>query len=179
VVGRKGQYCWGHQQPKDIKEVITDNEGAWSIEGPSGVGKGTVEGILAVITFLTGTHYTKPPQFIIYEPGYCPYAPIAVPQVCWEKGIIHVAGNGETHVLPKLLDRMDREHAIPEPIWGPDVNNEELLNKQKKFVDPINEEQRNLGLRETNFQELYQSVFKNNRVVTKQLRDFTVPVGTP
>jgi hypothetical protein len=117
----------------------------------------TLEGIYTIITLLTGAHYTWPPQFIIYTPGYCSYGSGGGGQLC--RGRPQIYGNGETLELPKLLDRTDREHSIPEPLASGDINYEKLLDKQKKLIEFINEEQRYLGLRETDFHKVYKSVF--------------------
>jgi hypothetical protein len=85
---------------KDIREALTDKNGVWVIEGPKGRDGGN---ITAIFTFLTGTYYTRPPEFIIFKPGYC----------SWPKGF-GIAGckdkikgfDIEKKIeLPKLTDR--------------------------------------------------------------------------
>ncbi len=55
---------------KDVKEVLTDKDGKWSITGPEG---SQGDDLTAYLTFFTGIHYTRKPDFIIFKPGYCSY----------------------------------------------------------------------------------------------------------
>ncbi len=170
ATGWKKRHAYGRQfRLNDVKETLTDSNGAWTMEGPSGVrNPDSGRHSIAVITLLTGTHYTNPPHFIIYKPGYCSIPDGFGVQACkfrlkpqptGREGPNEYLGNGQTAELPKLLDRTDRQHAIPEPLADSNMNYEELLNKQKKLLELINEEQRNLGLRETDFHKIYKSVY--------------------
>jgi len=44
---------------KDVKETLTDKNGEWTLEGPTGKWGGSVS---AIYTFLTGSYYTRPPN---------------------------------------------------------------------------------------------------------------------
>ena len=128
---------------KDVKEILTDKEGKWAITGPEGS-----EGndLIAYLTFFTGIHYTRKPDFIIFKPGYCSYPGGLSIEAC--KGI-KFSGSGETMAgkiieLPRLELREDR---IKTMAHGPIVA-EGALEKQKEFVRLINEERKSLGLQE-------------------------------
>src|SRR5512138_1168054 len=41
---------------KDVKEVLTDKDGKWSITGPEGM---EGDDLTAYVTFFTGIHYTR------------------------------------------------------------------------------------------------------------------------
>ena len=128
---------------KDVKEVLTDKDGKWSITGPEGS-----EGsdLIAYLTFFTGIHYTRKPDFIIFKPGYCSYPGGLSIEVC--KGIKFggtvETGAGKIIELPKIESREDRLKAMAH---GPIVA-EGALQKQKGFVRLINEERKSLGLGE-------------------------------
>ena len=98
---------------KDVRETLTDNRGEWVIQGPKGRRGGN---ITAIFTFLTGTYYTKRPQFTIFKPGYCS-CPLAVGiEVCKQRmKPFGIDGEGETLELPKLTkrDRMTIIRNIP------------------------------------------------------------------
>lgn len=52
---------------KTAKEVLTDENGEWSITGPEGrYNPGFIRGMLSFIV-----SWTKPPRFYFYKPGYC------------------------------------------------------------------------------------------------------------
>jgi hypothetical protein len=131
---------------KDVKEALTDKNGEWVIEGPKGRWSGN---ITAIFTFLTGTYYTRPPEFIIFKPGYCPYGSLV--DVCMRKEIKPMGhdkiAEGVTVELPRLTSGEDRVRVIPHPIDF-NGNPRELYKKQREFIRLINEERRNLGLRE-------------------------------
>ena len=68
-----------HEQPqrfperapglKDVKECfLTGKNGEWTIDGPTGKWGGAAQ---QYYTFLTGSYYTRPPEFIVFRPGYC------------------------------------------------------------------------------------------------------------
>jgi len=90
---------------EDVKETLTDKDGKWSITGPRGQ-----EGCnpILLFTFLTGTHYTREPAFIVFKPGYCSFPQGFSIIECREK--IKPAGTagimeGKNVELPKLKDR--------------------------------------------------------------------------
>jgi hypothetical protein len=93
---------------KDVKETLTDKEGMWRIDGPKG---GEVGNIKAIFSFLTGTYFTNPPEFIVFKPGYCSWPAGFGLDLCKVKikpvGSDKVA-KGETVELPRLIVR-DRE----------------------------------------------------------------------
>ena len=129
---------------KDVKETLTDKNGEWVIKGPRGREGGN---ITAIFTFLTGTYYTRPPEFIIFKPGYCSWPAGFLIDAC--KGKIKPEGNdkvaeGKTVELSKLINREDRLRALPEVI-GDGIP---FFKKQKAFMRFINEERRNIGLSE-------------------------------
>jgi len=130
---------------KDVKEILTDKEGKWAITGPEGS-----EGndLIAYLTFFTGIHYTRKPDFIIFKPGYCSYPGGLSIEAC--KGI-KFSGSGETMAgktaelprLPNLMNREDRLRMMPGPVAG-----EGSIQKQREFLRLLNEESRNLGIPE-------------------------------
>ena len=130
---------------KDVKEVLTDKDGKWSITGPEGS-----EGsdLIAYLTFFTGIHYTRKPDFIIFKPGYCSYPGGLSMEVC--KGI-KFSGTWETMAgkiielpkLPKMMNREDILRMMPGPVAG-----EGSIQKQREFLRLLNEESRNLGIPE-------------------------------
>ncbi|MEW6419180.1 MAG: carboxypeptidase-like regulatory domain-containing protein [Nitrospirota bacterium] len=125
---------------KDVKETLTDKNGEWSITGPKG-SKGS--NITAIFTLFTGTHYTRPPQFIVFKPGYCSWPAGFGITACKEK-IKPVSHNkvaeGETVELPKLTNREDRRRALP----GTAGDSREFDKKQINFLKLINEEHKNI-----------------------------------
>jgi len=130
---------------KNVEECLTDKNGEWSIEGPTGKWGGTVT---AIYTFLTGSYYTRPPQFIVFKPGYCSWPAGFGIDSC--KGKLKPSGNdkladGETVELSTLINREDRMKGLPEAIG----DNKATLRKQKQFMRLINEERRNIGLSES------------------------------
>lgn len=127
---------------KDVKETLTDQNGEWSIAGP----KGRAGMPIPYISFLTGIHYTREPQLIIFKPAYCSWSEGFCVNAC--KGRIKSSGEGEvlagkTIELPKLTGREDRVRNIPGIVAG-----EGSMEKQTEFIRLINEEKRNLGLPE-------------------------------
>jgi hypothetical protein len=52
----------------DVKETLTDPNGEWVIEGPKGR---EGDDVTAFFTLITGTYYARPPEFVIFKPGYC------------------------------------------------------------------------------------------------------------
>jgi hypothetical protein len=130
---------------KDIKETLTNKAGEWVIEGPKGKWGGA---ITAIYTFFTGTYYTRPPEFIVFKPGYCSWPAGFGIDSC--KGKLKPTGNdkladGETVELFRLIRREDRLKVLPEAIG----DNKAMLRKEKQFMRLINEERRNIGLSES------------------------------
>lgn len=130
---------------KDVKEVLTDKDGKWSITGPEG---SQGDDLTAYFTFFTGIHYTRKPDFIIFKPGYCSYPGGLAIEAC--KGI-KFSGAGETMAgktaelpkLPEMINREDKLRMMPGPVAG-----EGSIEKQKKYLGLLNEESRNLGIAE-------------------------------
>jgi len=132
-----------HTNLKDVKEVLTDKNGEWSISGPKGRTDELIPGLSLFIP------YTKEPIFTIFNPGYCPWPLGFHIKACKEK--LKPGGNGkiiegETIELPKLTNREDRLRALPGPIY--EDHFEGIYEKQRDFVRLINEERRALGLKE-------------------------------
>jgi hypothetical protein len=130
---------------KDVKECLTGKKGEWLIEGPAGKWGGT---ITAIYTFLTGSYYTRPPQFIVFKPGYCSWPAGFGIDSC--KGKLKSSGkdklaSGETVELPRFTKREDRMKALPEAIG----DNKATFRKQKQFMRLINEERKSIGLSES------------------------------
>jgi len=124
---------------EDVKETLTDKDGKWSITGPRGQ-----EGCSPVLlfTFLTGTHYTREPAFIVFKPGYCSWPEGFHINAC--KGKIKPEGTGgiiegENVELSKLIRKEDRLRAIP---------NRPTDSKKKlpSLFDLINEERKRFNL---------------------------------
>ena len=130
-------------QLKDVKETLTDENGKWVIKGPRGMEGGN---ITAIFTFLTGTYYTRPPEFIIFKPGYCSWPAGLEIDACKGKmkgyGKNYHRAISEIIELPKLTERKDRLRNLPGPVSGEGAD-----EKQKKFIELINKESRNLGLK--------------------------------
>jgi hypothetical protein len=130
---------------KDVKEVLTDKDGKWSITGPEG---SQGDDLTAYFTFFTGIHYTRKPDFIIFKPGYCSYPAGLSIEACKE---IKFTGTGETIAgktlelpkMQKIINREDRLKAMPAPVAG-----EGSIQKQKEFLRLLNEESRYLGIPE-------------------------------
>ena len=87
--------------------------------------------ITAIYTFLTGSYYTRPPQFIVFKPGYCSWPAGFGIDSC--KGKLKPSGNdklanGETVELSTLTKREDRlEHRGSRPIYDDPA----ILKKQQ------------------------------------------------
>jgi len=136
----------------DVKETLTDRNGEWMIKGPRGRWGGN---ITALWTFLTGSHYTRPPQFIVFKPGYCSWPNGFGIDGC--RGRMKPSGNhkvadGETVELPRLTEKKERLRNLPGDIWGDSkYTPKEAQQRQKEFIRLINEESRNLGIGEIQF----------------------------
>ncbi|MCK9417801.1 MAG: hypothetical protein M0R70_00300 [Nitrospirae bacterium] len=103
----------GGTRLKDVKETLTDKDGKWSIDGPKGRKLGN---FLSIVSFLTRMYITKPPQFIIFKPGYCSWPKGLFVESCKEKIKYELdpqghykLGEGETIELPKLTNREERK----------------------------------------------------------------------
>ena len=130
---------------KDVEECLTDKKGEWTINGPRGKWGGS---ITTIYTFLTGSYYTRPPQFIVFKPGYCSWPAGFGIDSC--KGKLKPSGNdklanGETVELQRLTGGEDRLKVLPEAIG----DNRATFRKQKQFMRLINEERINMGLSES------------------------------
>jgi hypothetical protein len=130
---------------KDVEECLTNKNGEWSIEGPTGKWGGS---ITAIYTFITGSYYTRPPQFIVFKPGYCSWPAGFGIDSC--KGKLKPTGNdkltdGETVELSTLTKREDRLRAQG---IGPIYDGPSILKKQQEFIRLLNAERRDLGLSE-------------------------------
>ena len=130
---------------KEVKEILTDKNGEWSIEGP----KGKEHDPHPYLSFFLLLSYTREPRFIIFKPEYCSWPGGFSIAACREK--IKPGGTGEimegkTIELPKLPKLMKREEilmSLPGPIMG-----EGFLEKQKEFIRLINEQSRRFGFPE-------------------------------
>jgi hypothetical protein len=130
---------------KDVKETLTDKNGEWTIEGPTGQSGGAVT---AIYTFFTGSYYTRPPEFIVFKPGYCSWPAGFGIDSC--KGKLKPSGNdklanGETVEVGRLTNREDRLRAQG---IGPIYDGPSFLKKQQDFIRLLNAERRSLGLSE-------------------------------
>lgn len=133
----------GHTKLKDVKETLTDKNGEWKIKGPRGREGGIFTFIFNLFTF---TYHTRPPKFIIFKPGYCPWSVSAFGiDACKEKLRPYDVGNGETAKLPRLTKREDRLRATR---VGPIFDGRDILKKQKEFIRLLSEERKNVGLSE-------------------------------
>jgi hypothetical protein len=136
-----------HTNLKDVKEIVTDENGEWSISGPKGRADELIPGLSLFIP------YTKEPIFTIFYPGYCPWPKGFEIKACKER--IKPGGNGkiiegETIELPKLTNRQDRwmaEGVRPEFMFEI-VADKRKARKIKNFLRLLNEENRFLGLSE-------------------------------
>jgi hypothetical protein len=120
---------------KDVKETLTDKNGKWSITGPSGR-----EGSnpILLLTFLTGMHYTRKPEFIIFKPGYCSWPKGFSIDACKERmkhsGAKEITDGGNVE-LPKL-EKRERMTVIRNiPFLGMASGEEKKLPLYKKLVD--------------------------------------------
>ncbi len=137
-----------HFRLKDVKEVLTDKNGEWRIEGPRGAEIGNVK---IMISVLTGAYFTKRPRFYIFKPGYCPCPAVPGIKVCNER-MRPLGVNGEREILeiPKLTNREDRWKAegIEIDPTGELFGNKQNAKKIRNFLRLLNQERRFLGLSE-------------------------------
>jgi hypothetical protein len=136
-----------HTNLKDVKEILTDKKGEWSISGPKGRADELIPGLSLVIP------YTKEPQFTIFKPGYCPWPKGFEIKACKER--IKPGGNGkiiegETIELSKLTNREDRLEAqrIGSSFLTKTMVDKERANKIRNFLNLLNGEKKRLGLDE-------------------------------
>jgi hypothetical protein len=129
---------------KDVKETLTDKNGKWAMKGPRGIDAGF---IATIFSFLTGAHFTEPPKFIIFKPGYCSWPQGFSIEACKSK--IEPGGNrdiieGKTIELPKLTNKEDRRRAAL--IW-PSAAGGDLATAKKleNFVKLLDKEEKTLG----------------------------------
>jgi hypothetical protein len=135
---------------KDVKEALTDKNGAWTIEGPKGRGHSL---FLLLLSHLPFVHVTREPEFIIFKPGYCSWPNGFGIGAC--KGELKPGGNnkireGETVELPRLTERGDRKMVLPGIVKG-DIGAKRkqiAKRKQKTYIKLLNEERRYLGVDE-------------------------------
>jgi len=131
---------------KEVKEILTDRDGKWSITGPEEeIGDPHV-------SFLTSTYYIQHPRFIVFKPGYCSWPNGFALDACREKMKPGGAGKiaeGENVELPRLKEKEDRlkTHRIG-PIYDSydGKKEEDFLRKQRSFIRLLNQEKRYLGL---------------------------------
>jgi hypothetical protein len=136
-----------HSRLKDVREVLTDKNGEWSISGPKGRANELIPGLSLFIP------YTKEPQFTIFKPGYCPWPLGFYIDACKEK--IKPEGNGRvregaTIELPKLTKTQDRWRAegVGSDFMTEMLGDKQKARKMKNFLRLLNEERRFLGLSE-------------------------------
>lgn len=133
---------------KEVKEILTDKNGEWSIAGP----KGQENDPHPYFSFFLFLSYIREPAFIVFKPGYCSFPSGFSISACKEK--LKPGGTGEimegkTIELSKLPEQMNREDilmAVPGPIMG-----ESALEKQRQFIKLMNEGKKSLGLPEIKY----------------------------
>ena len=133
---------------KDVKETLTDKNGEWIIKGPKGRDGGN---ITAIFTFLTGTYYTTPPEFIAFKPGYCSWPAGFGIDACMKK--IKPGGNdkiadGDTIELPKLPNKTKREDKLRNQGISLIHEGYDTIKKQENLIRLLNIERKKLGLSE-------------------------------
>lgn len=139
---------------KEVKEMLTDRNGAWSITGPE------EESGDPYYSFATGTYYIQHPRFIVFKPGYCPWPEGFSIDACIGKikpGGAGKVAEGENVELTKLEDKKDRLKA--RRIWPvydsyEGKREEDFLRKQRSFIKLLNQENRYLGLKEYKYEFL-------------------------
>ena len=131
---------------KEVKEILTDKNGEWSIAGP----KGQENDPHPYLSFFLFLSYIREPAFIVFKPGYCSFPSGFSISACKEK--LKPGGTGEimegkTIELPRVTDKEDRLKAMrPGPVAG-----EGSLEKQKQYIRLLNEESRHLGIQENKY----------------------------
>ena len=141
----RGTPTGGTQRLKEVKETLTDKNGTWKLRGPRGTSDDFLVNVYSILTMLTGAHYTNPPQFIIFKPGYCSYPQGFGIAACKERMRPYGVGNGEATELPKLMSREDR--VLAQAIWPSLLGGDKASKKKVKiFIRLLNEEAKNIGL---------------------------------
>lgn len=134
----------GATRLKDAKEILTDKSGEWQIIGPRGMAENIFS---AIFSFATGTHFTRPPTFIVFKPGYCSVPKGFGIDSCRERmnkphGVKHL-GSGEIISLPRLLNRADRRINL---MIGPINLGDGIMRKQRELIKLLNIEYKALGM---------------------------------
>ena len=125
---------------KDVEECLTDRNGEWKIVGEEGENVNPDP-----YSLITGSYYTRKPEFIVFKPGYCSWPVGYSVEACQGKMKFTGAGEimeGKTLKLPKISKKEDRLRVLPETIGG----SIPIHRKQKAFMRLINEERRNLDI---------------------------------
>jgi hypothetical protein len=126
----------GDTRLNEVKETLTDMDGAWSITGPE------EESGDPYYSYATGTYYIQHPRFIVFKPGYCPWPDGFALNSCRGKmkpGGAGKVAEGENIELPKLKEQ-DRLRAIP--------NRPTDSKKKLPFLfEQINEERKRFNLK--------------------------------
>ncbi len=121
---------------KDVKETLTNKNGEWVIDGPKGRDGGN---IIAIFTFLTGTYYTLPPEFIVFKPGFCSYPAGFGIDACKGKmktyNFTKSENIGEVVELPKLTNK-DREILLRNIPFIP-FEDDKKIPIFKQFVEQV------------------------------------------
>lgn len=141
----QGSFAGGVSRLDDVKETLTDKNGEWSIRGPRGTRSDCMSNCFNILTFVSGTHYTLPPEFIVFKPGYCSYPKGYGINACKGKLKSFNFGNskfiGEMLELPKITSREDRRKNMPSRIQNTGtMNNKELIRKQKILIRLLKDE---------------------------------------
>jgi hypothetical protein len=100
---------------KEIKEILTNDMGEWSIIGPEGDEEKAIGWLQPL-----GVPMTKAPRFVVFKPGYCSWPAGFGIQSCKEKLKPSGVGgiyDGETIELPKVIKYEDRQRSLPGPIY--------------------------------------------------------------
>lgn len=145
--GERATIAGPSNRHKDVKEALTDKDGRWSILGPEGdEGK-----IIPTLLHYVMIPMTRRPYFKIFKPGYCPWPDGFAIETCKNK--LSPRGNDEIiNGLPihlvKHSNREDRLRVLPGPIYPHDFGEtDEFLKKQSEFINLLNEECRQLGIK--------------------------------
>jgi len=144
----QGSPTGGTRRLVDVKEILTDKDGAWKLRGPRGTRDSFIVSVYSMLTMFTGAYYTTPAQFIIFKPGYCSYPQGFGIAACKERMKPYGIGNGEATELPKLVDSEDKLKNLLDYIYdtGGTMKANEIIRNQKEFIRLLEEERRNLGL---------------------------------
>lgn len=134
-----------HTDLKDVKEVLTDKNGEWSISGIRTFGP------IPVLSLFFP--FTREPQFTIFKPGYCSWPVGFEIGACRERMKFTAdkeerIGAGGTLELPKITSREDRLRAqgIGSSFLTGTLDDKQKAKKIKNFLRLLNEEKKRLGL---------------------------------